>query len=225
MRHNFVLLSIALATPAPAPALAQFGLQDGGFDTQGAGLSPYCYLPDCPAGAWTGTGGFIQSGAPIWGGLTAPSLPAMAFVQGDGQLSQTFTATASRRVRLAWLEADRPFWGGETYIVSVNGVSVGSFTSYSTVFQQRLSSPFDITMGGSFTITFAGQSPGVDRSSLIDSVRLVADEPSTTNYTYDALGRLTGVTTTGGINNGVNTAYSLDKAGNRTNVTVTGAQP
>ena len=46
---------------------------------------------------------------------------------------------------------------------------------------------------------------------------------STTTYTYDALGRLTGSTVSGGPTNGTTTAISLDNAGNRTNYKVTGA--
>ncbi|WP_249341236.1 MULTISPECIES: RHS repeat protein [unclassified Sphingomonas] len=45
----------------------------------------------------------------------------------------------------------------------------------------------------------------------------------TTNYSYDALGRLVKVEQAGGVNNGVASNYSYDKAGNRTNVNVTGA--
>ncbi|WP_294049911.1 hypothetical protein [Sphingomonas sp.] len=45
----------------------------------------------------------------------------------------------------------------------------------------------------------------------------------TTNYTYDALGRLVKVGQEGGVNNNVVSNYAYDKAGNRTNVNVTGA--
>lgn len=43
----------------------------------------------------------------------------------------------------------------------------------------------------------------------------------TTSYTYDALGRVTGVSRSGGPVSGTNTAYTYDPASNRTNVTVT----
>jgi YD repeat-containing protein len=43
----------------------------------------------------------------------------------------------------------------------------------------------------------------------------------TTDYTYDALGRLTKVVKTGGPSSGVQANYSYDAASNRTNVTVT----
>jgi hypothetical protein len=51
----------------------------------------------------------------------------------------------------------------------------------------------------------------------------VAQAQETTTYTYDAKGRVTGVTRSGGPDNGVATSYSYDQADNRTNVTVTGA--
>lgn len=43
-----------------------------------------------------------------------------------------------------------------------------------------------------------------------------------TSYSYDALGRLVGVSHAGGSNDGVVATYALDKAGNRTSVTVSG---
>lgn len=45
----------------------------------------------------------------------------------------------------------------------------------------------------------------------------------TISYTYDALGRLTAVQSSGDVNNGQNVATTYDAAGNRTNQTVTGA--
>jgi YD repeat-containing protein len=44
-------------------------------------------------------------------------------------------------------------------------------------------------------------------------------------YTYDALGRLVAVSTTGSVNNGLSVATSYDAAGNRTNYTVSSAPP
>ncbi len=48
-----------------------------------------------------------------------------------------------------------------------------------------------------------------------------ADE--TITYTYDALGRLVTVVSTGSVNNGVQTTYQQDAADNRTRVVVTGS--
>lgn len=45
----------------------------------------------------------------------------------------------------------------------------------------------------------------------------------TTTYTYDALGRVIGVSRSGGSSNGATTTYTYDPASNRTNVTVSGS--
>lgn len=45
----------------------------------------------------------------------------------------------------------------------------------------------------------------------------------TVTYTYDELGRLKTVSSTGTINNGQTTSVTFDAAGNRTNYTVSGA--
>lgn len=50
-----------------------------------------------------------------------------------------------------------------------------------------------------------------------------ASASETVTYTYDALGRLVAVQTSGTVNNGQDVTISYDAAGNRTNYTVTGA--
>lgn len=48
----------------------------------------------------------------------------------------------------------------------------------------------------------------------------VAAHAETVTYTYDAKGRVVGVSRSGGPLNGTSTTYTYDKADNRTNVTV-----
>jgi hypothetical protein len=50
-----------------------------------------------------------------------------------------------------------------------------------------------------------------------------AQAQETTTYTYDAKGRVTQSTKSGGPANGTQSSYSYDQADNRTNVTVTGS--
>jgi len=52
-----------------------------------------------------------------------------------------------------------------------------------------------------------------------------AEAGETTTYTYDALGRLTGTSSTGTVNQGVSTSVGYDPAGNRSSYAVTGAGP
>ncbi len=56
--------------------------------------------------------------------------------------------------------------------------------------------------------------------SIVSSAAIAGD---TSNYTYDALGRVIQVSRTSTAANSTTSAYAYDAAGNRTNVTVSGA--
>lgn len=60
--------------------------------------------------------------------------------------------------------------------------------------------------------------------ALAGTLAQAANAQETTDYKYDALGRLIEVKVTGGFNDGVKTETTFDKAGNRSNVKVTGAR-
>ena len=53
----------------------------------------------------------------------------------------------------------------------------------------------------------------------------IASASETVTYSYDAKGRLTQVTHSGGPNDGAVAAYGFDAADNRTSVTTTGFRP
>lgn len=229
LKRSGIIAFYALALFTAPLARAQYGFNDGGFDTQGAGMSGgYCYFSaaNCPAGVWTGSHatGIIRSSEGIWGSVPANSPSSYAFVQIEGHLTQTFTATTSGTFVFSWYEADRPDLGGQTYIVKLNGVSLGTYHPIGSTFVRQVSTPFQLAAGTVYTVSFEGQSPGVDRSALIDSVKIVSPG-ETVSYTYDALGRLTATRSDGGVNDGLTTGYSFDQAGNRTNVTVSGSTP
>jgi hypothetical protein len=216
-----------IAALLAGPAGATFGFTDIGFDTQGASVpaSNYCYLNAgaCPSGVWTSSsGGFINGHSDAWGNPPAPSQPVVAFVQGLGALSQTFTASASARVRLAWFDADRPTLGHQTYTVSINGNVVATVSpTNSSSFGRRYSAPFSIVSGTSYTVTFQG-TINEDRSFFIDTVD-VLPASETITYSYDSLGRLTSTFHAGAINAGLTSNYQYDPANNRSQVTVAGA--
>jgi len=202
------------------PAAAQYGFADGNFDTQGSTLTGYCYFPasTCPSGVWSGYSGIIKAPNSDWQVSAAPSPQTVAFVQNAGNVAQTFTATASKHVRLTWVEADRPVLGGEPYTVKVNGVAIGSYTSSTSSFVTRYSDYFDIVNGSTYTINFQGTSTSGDHSAFIDSVRLTSGNSQTT-YTYDARGRLVGAVSADDTT-ATTSIYSFDAASNRQSVTV-----
>jgi hypothetical protein len=68
--------------------------------------------------------------------------------------------------------------------------------------------------------------PGLRAGLLLASSTLALASPTrageTTTYSYDALGRLTGTSSAGTVNNGVATAVGYDPAGNRSSYSVSG---
>jgi hypothetical protein len=179
----------ATAVAALIGSAANAQLADGGFETQGATVGNYCYFgqatpggPACPNGPWTGTTGLQDEGNGAWPGLPSPDGSKYGFVQGQGTLSQTFTADQSGTFSLNWLEAARPQNGGaagnQTYTVSLDAFDLGTFSTTSgQLFTARAgSTTFALQAGQSYTLTFTGLSTG-DNTSYIDAVALNAAVP------------------------------------------------
>jgi hypothetical protein len=59
--------------------------------------------------------------------------------------------------------------------------------------------------------------------SIVATLSAPASAAETITYTYDELGRLRAVVSSGTVNNGQATSITFDAAGNRINYTVTGA--
>lgn len=187
------ILAAAAFLAAPV-AVSATSLVDGSFEIKGAASSvtAYCYDgintpggPACAPGAWSGTG-IIASGNGAWGGTTTPAGSYYAFVQGQGTLSQTFTADGNGVGTVSWLDTNRSNTGGlQSYDVSIfdgtSTVSLGSFTSAVGSFTARTSSSFALVSGTQYTLSFTGLS-AEDRTSFIDDVALsvaAVPEPST----------------------------------------------
>lgn len=223
-RFRYIAAASVLSMSSGQAMAQQYGLADGGFDTQAQSVSDSCYFDSntCPSGPWGGTSGFIRGGSPYWGTPIAVSPSVIGFIQDTRQLSQTFTATASGTVRLVWYdEARQGFGGTQTYAVKINGTTVATFSPTNATFQRRYSAPFALVSGSSYTVMFAGQT-NADNTALIDSIS-IQPASETITYSYDALGRLTDTAHAGGVNGGLASHYQLDPADNRMQVTVTGA--
>lgn len=104
------------------------------------------------------------------------------------------------------------------------GVLLGTFTAtpqgYGDYFAMGDSYLFTATVSGPLYGKINDCCDGDNAGSYY--VRL-SETAETILYSYDALGRLVGVTHSGGINDGVASGYTYDAAGNRTRVTVSGA--
>lgn len=218
----FLPTQILPVTPAGAQSTAAM-IVDGGFETQAGSVADYCYFwTPCPTGAWSGNGGFARQGAYTWGVPIGASNPMSALVQGTTLIEQTITATKSGSFRVVFMMAGRPSgstWGGnQTVNVTINGTSIGSFSTTSGApFVSRITGAFSMTNGSTYALRFTGAAV-TDQTAFIDLVRLVDDQYQNT-YLYDARGRLIEAAQIDGSSNTAITTYGLDKADNRSNVT------
>ena len=183
------LTLIAVAVVAAAPLAAQTtAIIDPGFEGKGSssGVTNYCYdgfsaggNAACSVGEWGTAGGIIRSGNADWGGTTIPDGIYYGMLQKSQVLSQTIVATSNSTLALTWLDANRTNNGGlHSYTVTVNGVSLGEFTSQAG-FLAKAAPTFTGTSGGVYKIAFNGIYDGTDTASFIDNVQLtVVPEPA-----------------------------------------------
>ena len=182
------LRMLTVATLAIVPAMASAStIVDGSFEAAGSGVSDYCYdgLPfgsgPCPAGAWGTAAGVIHSGSAAWGGTTTADGDYYGMLQGAQVLSQTFVAAETAGLALNWADANRTNNGGaHSYTVTVNGATVGTYTSGFGGFVAKSSAKFGVVSGQSYTVAFNGIADG-DTTSFIDSVSL-ATVPEPTSW-------------------------------------------
>ena len=182
---RLIAAAALLATPVVVNATA---IVDGSFEAKGSStpVNDYCYdgfaaggNAPCGPGAWGTAGGVIKSGSGPWGGTTTPDGNYFGMLQNAQVLSQTVVATSNGALALTWLDANRTNNGGaHSYSVTVNGTSVGSFTSGFGGFVAK-SATFNGTTGQSYMIAFNGVFGG-DTTSFIDNVALgIVPEPAT----------------------------------------------
>jgi len=172
-----LLAATALAAlPAMAGATT---IVDGSFEAAGTGVADFCYdgfsaggNAPCPAGAWGTAAGVIHSGSGAWGGTMTPDGNYFGMLQGGQVLSQTVVASATSGLSLNWIDANRTNNGGpHSYTVTVNGATLGTYTSGFSGFAAESTGPFGVIAGQSYTIAFNGIANG-DTTSFIDSVSL-----------------------------------------------------
>jgi hypothetical protein len=182
--HTFagaVAALLAVASSADAANL----LTNGSFDAVNIGSGAYTYSPGASAPGWTFSGSALvnaQGGSAWYGGAPPAGVSGIQFaaLQGQGSISQSFTATASN-LYLGWLGAGRPAYGccngDQSYSVLLDGAAVGSpFTTTSgSAFGFNTLALTGLTMGATYTLAFQGL-VAADQTAFIDAVTL-SDSP------------------------------------------------
>lgn len=189
----------ALCMLAAAPALATTQIADGGFETQAAGTSNYCYFGGptpggaaCAAGSWSGTAGMLDETSPDWPGLTTTDGSKMGFVQGLSYLETSILANDTGMFQLNWLEGGRPSGccqGNQTYSLLLNGFSIGGGSTITgQPFTSKSSNMFSLVSGNTYTFRFEGLNAVGDNTSFIDHVNLSGAVPEPASWALMILG-------------------------------------
>ena len=96
-----------------------------------------------------------------------------AFIQGQGTISQDVYFAEAGDYTISLLAAYRNAYGGGNPIdVLIDGVKIGTITPTTAYFQSYQTDSFSVEAGSTHTITFAGETTGVNWTSFIDNVSI-----------------------------------------------------
>ena len=101
---------------------------------------------------------------------TRPTERKWPFIQGGGAISQDITFAEAGSYTISFQSAYRQYGGQHSFMVLVDGVSIGTFTPDSLEFQ-GYSATFSVT-AGTHRITFRGLNEGGDKTAFIDHVSI-----------------------------------------------------
>ena len=165
-----------------SPNLCPYGWTNPGLTTPVPGANDYIVYPYPTLDGWTYSShaGLInaEAGSDTYGPVPPPGFGGDQFaaVQLTGSLSQYF-ASPGGELTLSWLEAGRPNLygtngGDETYAVEVDGVTVGTFATFS----DQPFTPETLTLTnvsvGLHNLIFQGLTTTGDETSFFDNVAI-----------------------------------------------------
>ena len=163
------------AATAPVTSPPATGLVNGSFESPSIASSAYR-----PSSNWTfiASAG-IQHNGSAWGAPNAPDGVQTAFLQdgttgGNGTISQLFTVPADGTYSISFYSALRAYRTSPTimsFIVTMDGTNIGSFSPTATSFSQYTTSSIRLT-GGTHTLSFVGTGAAPDTADFIDFVTL-----------------------------------------------------
>jgi hypothetical protein len=170
-------------------------LQNGNFDVPALKNGEWPYVNDSTTvPGWTFTSYedgptgnnrvFLMNNASDWGYPKYPNGPQAVCLQQLGSISQVVQLSPGTYT-ISFMACGRNS-GANPLAVKLNGNIV--YTAQPTVnVWSSFSTPVTVTTNGANTISFAGTSDHVDRSSAIQNIQLTGGDPVTTagTYTYD----------------------------------------
>ena len=172
-------VSVATSTPPAVPAVG-----DAGFETIPVG-NGYAY--NAPGSAWTfshlpsgyGSGVAGNNSAFTSGNPPAPQGTQVAFLQGNGTITQLVAGWAAGTYTLSFDTAQRGNYitSTENFEILVDGSIVGTFTPSGTSYEGYTTAAFTVA-AGAHTIEFLGlDGGGGDNTALLDAVSVATATP------------------------------------------------
>ena len=149
---------------------------DAGFENSPVGTG-YVYNPSGSSWTFTGNAGLTgNNNAFTSANPAAPQGTQVAFLQDQGVISQSITASAAGTYTLSLLAAQRGNFGTstQTFEVVVDGSIVATIRPTSTTYAASTTAAFALA-AGTHTISFVGLNPaGGDNTAFLDNVTLAS---------------------------------------------------
>jgi fibronectin-binding autotransporter adhesin len=220
-------LSLNSISGVTAPAVA-----NGGFESPTLAAGSFQYEGGTTTGSWTygGSAAISTNGSGFTGGNPpAPQGSQVAVLQETGSASQSISGfTAGQYYTVSFSAAQRAGDPPSSVQVTLDGVSLGTFTPSGTSYQVEMTSPFS-PGSGSHTLTFTGLDPSsVDQSVFIDNVQILPANAGSLLVANTGAGLLTiqGAGASSSVINGSNlgvSAFSFSNASVKlANLSITG---
>jgi hypothetical protein len=172
-------VSVAVSTSStPTPPTPG----DAGFEQANVGTGNFVYNPS--ASAWTFSNISYANGSGVsgngsgftWSNPNAPQGSQVAFLQGQGTITQTVAGWAAGAYTISFDAAQRGVNGSskEDFELLIDGVLVGTFLPSSSSYLVYTSPSFTVA-SGSHTIEFLGlDTVGGDNTALLDNVSVAS---------------------------------------------------
>ncbi|MCW1883890.1 Ig-like domain-containing protein [Luteolibacter flavescens] len=161
----------------------------GGFETPVLSANTHRYRPEGNTGGWTfgglaGNGSGILSNGSAFGNPVAPEGTQVAFIQGTGSITQTFSGfTPGTTYTLSYLSAQRS-GNQQTWDVRLDNTVIQSGSGGGSSYTVR-SVTFTAT-AGNHTVSFVGTNTnGGDNTVFLENVRILIASPAIPNFSFE----------------------------------------
>lgn len=160
-------------------SVARATIANADFESPNFASPSWNYAPEGISWSSGSSAGIATQGSP-WFSAAPPSGDQAAFLQNTTTLSQTITVPSDGTYVVSFFTANRPGYSASSLEVSINGNTLGTWSSGQLAsggnFVARSSNTINLS-AGTYTLTFTTTISGTDSATIIDDVAVT--EPIT----------------------------------------------